>query len=90
MPLFTSDKDRRYAMLGLRIVGDFGASIAVPVILFVLGGQWLDGKYDKSPWFTILAFVLAALLSARMIYKKAKAYGKEFQSMDTPNDKKDK
>lgn len=72
-------------MLGLRIVGDFGASIAVPVILFVLGGQWLDGKYHKSPWFTILAFVLAAAISARMIYTKAKMYGKEFQSMDTPD-----
>ncbi|OGH64199.1 MAG: hypothetical protein A2821_03870 [Candidatus Magasanikbacteria bacterium RIFCSPHIGHO2_01_FULL_41_23] len=82
MPLFATDKDRRYALLGLRIVGDFGASIAVPVILFVLIGQWLDDIYQQGYWFTIFAFVLAAAISARMIYKKAKAYGTEFQNMD--------
>ena len=75
-------EDRKYYLLGLRIAGDFGVSIAVPVVVFVLIGQWLDGKYDKSPWFTIAAFVLAALLSGRMIYKKAKRYGKQFQEID--------
>lgn len=75
-------KDRKYYLLGLRIAGDFGATIAVPVIIFVLIGQWLDDRYDKGPWFTIAAFILAALLSGRMIYKKAKGYGKQFQDLD--------
>lgn len=74
-------KDRKYMILGLKIAGDFGVSIAVPIILFVLIGQWLDGKYDKSPWFTILGFVLATLISAKIIYKKAKKYGKEYQNL---------
>ena len=76
-------KDRKYYLLGLRIAGDFGATIAVPVVIFVFIGQWLDGKYDKAPWFTIVAFILAAILSGRMIYKKAKRYGKQFQDLDT-------
>jgi len=83
MPLLPTDpKDRKYILLGLRITGDFGATIAVPIIIFVLIGQWLDGKYEKSPWFTVLAFILAAILSGKMIYKKAKAYGKEYQDLD--------
>lgn len=69
-------------LLGFRITGDFGATIAVPIVVFVIIGQWLDGKYDKSPWFTILAFVLAALLSGRLIYKKAKEYGKEYKDLN--------
>ena len=69
-------------MLGLRIAGDFGATIAAPVIVFVLIGQWLDGKYDKAPWLTVIAFVLAAVLSGVMISKKAKRYGKQFQDLD--------
>lgn len=86
MPLLPTDpKDRKYMLLGLKIAGDFGASIAVPVVIFVLIGQWLDGKYDKSPWFTVVAFVLAALISGRIIYKKAKAYGKEYQNLNTNN-----
>ncbi len=70
-------------LLGFRITGDFGASIAVPVIVFVLIGQWLDKKYNMSPWFTILAFVLAALVSGKLIYKKAKEYGKEYKELNT-------
>ncbi len=77
-------------LMGLRIAGDFGATIAVPIIIFVIIGQWLDGKYEKSPWFTVLAFVLAVLLSGKMIYKKAKAYGKEYQNIEKgSNDKKE-
>ncbi len=68
--------------MGLRIIGDFGATIAVPVIVFVIIGQWLEGRYGYAPWFTVAAFVLAALLSGRMIYKKAKEYGKEYDSLD--------
>jgi len=75
-------KDRRYYLFALRIIGDFGASIAVPVVVFVLFGQWLDGKYEKGPWFTVIAFALAAVLSGKMIYKKAKRYGKDYQDID--------
>ncbi len=75
-------KDRRYYLFALRIIEDFGASIAVPVVVFVLFGQWLDGKYEKGPWFTVIAFALAAVLSGKMIYKKAKRYGKDYQDID--------
>lgn len=74
--------DRAYYLLAMRIVGDFGASLAVPVVLFVLVGQWLDEKYHKSPWFTIAAFVLAAAISGKIIYQKAKKYGEEYQKLD--------
>ncbi len=73
--------DREYYMFALKIIGDFGASVAVPVVLFVLVGQYLDEKYQKLPLFTILAFVFAAFTSGRIIYKKAKRYGDEYQKM---------
>ena len=69
-------------LLALKIVGDFGATIAVPVVLFVLIGQWLDGKYDKAPLFTVIGFILAGLLSARMIWMKSRQYGKEYESIE--------
>ena len=73
-------------MMGLRIAGDFGIAIAVPIIIFVIIGQWLDEKYAKTPWFTVLAFILAIILSGISIYKKAKGYGEEFKRLDE-NDK---
>lgn len=73
--------EKEYYRFALRIVGDFGATLAIPVIIFVLAGQWLDEKYQTSPRFTILAFALAALTSAKIIYKKAKKYGQEYQEL---------
>ncbi len=78
--------DREYIMLGMQIIGDFGATIAIPVVVFVLIGQWLEGKYGYAPWFTVSAFVLAALLSGKMLYKKAKEYGKKYQEIEKKNE----
>lgn len=64
--------DRQLYLFALRIVGDFGAAIAIPVIAFVLGGQWLDVKYGTGNRYMILGFVVAALLSGKIIYKKTK------------------
>lgn len=72
----------QYQLFAFKMLGDFGASIAVPVVVFVLLGQYFDGKYSKSPLFTILGFVLAALLTAKIIYKKAKRYGEEYKKMN--------
>lgn len=82
MPIFDQEQDRRYAMFGLRIVGDFGASIAIPVVVFVLIGQWLETKYGQAPWFTVGAFVLAALISGWMIYRRTKEYAAEYQKLN--------
>ncbi|TAN32938.1 AtpZ/AtpI family protein [Patescibacteria group bacterium] len=73
--------DRKYYMFGLKIAGDFGISIAAPVVLFALLGQYLDEKYNTGPWLLIVGFVLAAAISAKLIYKKAKRYGDEYQKM---------
>jgi len=70
-----------YYLFTIRIIGDFGASIAVPVIMFVLIGQYLDERFSKSPIFTIIGFILAAAISAKIIHKKAKRYGREYQKL---------
>lgn len=76
------DTDREYMRLGLRIVGDFGATLAVPVVVFVLIGQWLDERYHHNYVFTVIAFVLAAITSAKMIYDKAKYYDKKYHDIE--------
>lgn len=74
--------DREYYMFAIKIIGDFGASIAVPVILLVLLGQYLETKYGFAPWGKVAGFILAAITSSRIIYKKAKLYGTEYQNLD--------
>lgn len=79
--------DREYYFLALRIAGDFGATIAVPVVVLSLIGRKLDAKYDSGILYTILGFILAALISGLVIYRKAKKYGKEYQSLVDNNGK---
>lgn len=74
--------DRGYYLLGLRIVADFGATIAVPIVVFAWLGQRLDARWGTKPWLLITGFVLAALISGGSIYRKAKAYGKEYQELN--------
>ena len=74
--------DREYMLFAVRIMGDFGVSIAAPVVVFVLIGQYLDGRYGHAPFFTVLGFLLAAALTVRIIQRKAKRYGEEYQKMD--------
>lgn len=83
-----SEMDRRSYLLGIKIMGDFGATIAVPVVLFVLLGKWLQNKYDFAPFGIIGAFVVAAALSAYIIRRKAKWYAAEYKALETPKKKK--
>jgi len=79
-PQKTSDRD--YYLFALRIIGDFGATIAVPIVVLALVGQYLDEKYARTPLFTVLGFTIAAVTSGRIIYRKAKRYGVEYQKMN--------
>lgn len=75
------NSERRYYLFALRIAGDFGVSIAVPAVMGALIGQYLDEKYNRAPLFLVLSLVLALALSAKIIYRKAKKYGEEYQNL---------
>lgn len=76
------NNDARYWIFGLRIVVDFGASIALPVVVLSMAGKRLDARFGTHPWLLIAGFVLAAMLSAALIYRSAKRYGRQYQDLD--------
>jgi len=43
--------------------------------------------YGTRPWMTVLGFILAALVTAKLIHKKAYRYGKEYQAMEDKDKK---
>lgn len=73
--------DRDYLLMGIRIVGDFGATIAVPVVLFSWIGKTLDESWGTRPYLLILGFFLAAILSGVSLTRKAKVYGRRYQEL---------
>ena len=76
-----SAKDRQYYFFALRIIGDFGATIALPVVLLAWLGQRLDQHFQTGTKLTIAGFALAALLSGISMYRKARRYGREYQNL---------
>lgn len=77
------DSDRKYYLFAIKIIGDFGGAIAIPVIAFVLVGDYLENRYNFAPWGIIGGFALAALVSAKIIYRKAKEYGSEYEKLNS-------
>jgi len=56
----------------LGIVWDLAITIAIPIVLFALGGRWLDGRTGRAPLFTVIGLVLALVIVARIVQKKGK------------------
>lgn len=80
-PRQARDNDRRTMLFALRIVGDFGVTIAVPIVFFAVIGKRLDAAYGTAPWFLVAGFVLAAVISAVTIVRKTKRYAKEYEEL---------
>jgi predicted permease len=81
-PKRPKDADRQYQLLGARIVGDFGVTLALPAVLLALAGKALDEKYGAKPLFVIAGLVLAAVISGTSIVRKAKRYGKAYEEIN--------
>ncbi|MBI5230089.1 MAG: AtpZ/AtpI family protein [Candidatus Magasanikbacteria bacterium] len=73
--------ERRAQLLGLRIMGDFSATIAIPIVLLSWLGKRLDTRAGTAPIFLIAGFILAFTLSAISIYRKAKQYAKLYKDI---------
>ena len=77
-----SKKDKQYLILSIRIMGDFGATIAIPVVALAMFGKWVDSKFGTSPIFIAVGFALAFIFSSIVIYKKTKKYSTEYSGID--------
>ncbi len=78
-------QDAKYYRLAMRIFADFSGSIAVPAVLGALLGSWLDIRYGTNPRYLILLLLIALLISAFTVYKKAKIYGARYEALNRSN-----
>jgi hypothetical protein len=71
--------ERQYLLLATRIIGDFGVTIAVPVVVLALAGKAADERFGTAPYLRIGGFILAALCTAVLIRRKAERYGRDYR-----------
>lgn len=65
-----TDKPRNPMWSALGLAWEFGYMIALPLVLFALGGRWLDRHFATSPWFLLGGMGLAILLTTVMMVRK--------------------
>ena len=64
-------------------------TLLVIAVAAALLGKWLDEKYATEPRYIIIALAIAFAMTALIVYKKAKYYGKEYAKL-AEREKKDK
>jgi F0F1-type ATP synthase assembly protein I len=77
----TPDDMRASYVLGLRIMVDFGATIAIPAVLAAVVGVKLDAAWGTRPYVLIASLLVAFGLTALVIRRKVVAYGREYQRL---------
>lgn len=81
-----TDGARAYYLLGFRIIGDFGATLAIPAVAAAWLGTRLDARWGTKPFALLGCLAVAFALSALVIRKKALAYGKDYQKLVDQHD----
>lgn len=81
-PVQKKTSDAAYYRFALRVMSDFGVSIAVPAVVATFVGIWLDRKFGTTPWLLILGLVGALSSTYLVIKKKAQDYAKQFDDLD--------
>ena len=55
----------------LALAYELGILIAVPLVLFALGGRLVDRHFGTSPWFLLVGILLSILASSIAVARKA-------------------
>jgi len=63
---------------------ELGYSIAIPLVLFTLGGRLLDKKLETSPWLLLSGLFISIIVTFYIVYRKLMTIIKDQE----PSDKK--
>ncbi len=77
----SNPSDRAYWSFGLRVFSESTGVIAVPVVAAALLGRALDGRWGTGWIVTAVSLVLSFALSAMLVWRRAKEWGREFQEI---------
>ncbi len=76
-----SANDNAYYVFGLRIIGEIGGIIAIPVVVLSVIGKGLDQRYGTWPILTIIAFTVAAGVSFLLVRRSTMRISREYQQL---------
>jgi ATP synthase protein I len=63
-----------------------GIELSLSIVIGALGGRWLDGKLDTSPWLMIVGLILGVVAGFRSLIRTAQRANRETQTNSNPNE----
>ena len=85
-----SDKNKKSApWSALRFAWELGYLIAIPLVIFALGGAFVDRWLGTKPWFLITGVMLSIIIYTLGVFLKAVKVMAE-QARSTPPKKEEK
>ena len=66
---------------------ELGYSIAIPLVLFTLGGRLLDKKLGTSPWLLLAGLFFSIIITFYIVYQKLMTIIKSEESKDKKEEK---
>ncbi len=62
--------NQRPLFQALGLAWELGYTIAVPLVIFALGGRFLDRALGTSPWLLMAGVVLSIAVTSWLVYRK--------------------
>ena len=67
-------------------VGSVGIEMGLSVAIGVIAGQWLDERFDTSPWWSLILLVCGLGAAAKALWRTAARVQRQIQDEDEGED----
>lgn len=62
--------------------GTVGLELVLSVLVGLLAGRWLDGKFGTGPWLTVIGVAYGVAAAGRALYRAARQATREAEEFD--------
>tara|TARA_Y100000031_G_C8117747_1_gene336724 strand:+ start:545 stop:835 length:291 start_codon:yes stop_codon:yes gene_type:complete len=80
------EKTLMYVALGL--AWQLGYTIVIPLLIFALGGRYLDKKFDSSPVLFLIGLVVSVAVTSVWLVVRMSVFSKEIAQHSKAKDSK--
>ncbi|OGF31644.1 hypothetical protein A2533_04115 [Candidatus Falkowbacteria bacterium RIFOXYD2_FULL_35_9] len=65
------NNEKKWWQPAMKLFGELTAWVAGPIIVAVFVGDWLDERYNKSPWIFLISIGIAFIITNIAVVKKS-------------------
>ena len=82
MLLIMKNNNKQDSWSALSFAWELGYSIAIPLVVFTMGGRLLDKKLGTSPWLLLIGLFISIIVTFYIVYQKLMTIIKDQESSD--------